>query len=94
MSCMFYGEEKAKRLLVFILVFLVILGFAWNGWWLWAAINFFLGGHMQNPWIRLLNWMKNEKILAALALIVFILVFHTSTNNFIWLSGLMANVRI
>ncbi len=69
------GKEKAKRLLVFILVFLVILGFAWNGWWLWAAIIFFLGRTYAEPLDQITELDEKRKILAALALIVFILVF-------------------
>ena len=34
--------EKVKRIFPFILIALVGLGFAWSGWWFWAALLFML----------------------------------------------------
>ncbi|HSO26532.1 MAG TPA: site-2 protease family protein, partial [Anaerolineales bacterium] len=41
--------RKARYLLPIILAALVLLGFAWSGWWLWAAIILFLGRVFAEP---------------------------------------------
>jgi hypothetical protein len=62
--------------LPFILVGLVILGFVWSGWWLWAALIFFLVGRSYaEPLDQITPLNPARKALAVLALIIFLLVF-------------------
>jgi membrane-associated protease RseP (regulator of RpoE activity) len=67
--------RRAATLRPFILVAMVGLGFVWSGWWLWAALLFFLGRATAQPLNGILPLDKRRKALAFLGLIVFILVF-------------------
>ncbi len=67
--------KRATRLLPFILIGLVLLGFAWNGWWLWAALIFFLGRSHAEPLDQITTLDPKRRALAVLGVIVFILVF-------------------
>lgn len=69
------GKAKSQKLRPVILVVLIALGFIWNGWWLWAAIIFFLGRFYAEPLDQITELDNKRKILALLALIVFFLVF-------------------
>lgn len=70
-----FGRKWASRLLPFILVAIVALGFFWNGWWLWAALIFFLGRAYAEPLDQITPLDGRRKALAVLALVIFILVF-------------------
>ncbi len=67
--------KKTVRLLPFILVALILLGFAWNGWWLWAALIFFLGRIHAEPLDQITPLDPKRKALAVLGVIMFFLVF-------------------
>jgi membrane-associated protease RseP (regulator of RpoE activity) len=67
--------KRASRLLPFILIGLVLLGFVWNGWWLWAALIFFLGRYHAEPLDQITPLDPKRRALAVLGVIVFILVF-------------------
>ncbi len=69
------GSKGARRVLPFILMAAVLLGFAWPGWWLWAALIFFLGRVYAEPLDQITPLDGRRKALAILALIIFILVF-------------------
>jgi len=69
------GREKARKVLPFILGGLALLGFAWQGWWLWAAIIFFLGRTYAEPLDQITPLDDRRKWLAVLALVVFVLTF-------------------
>ncbi|MDD5370393.1 MAG: site-2 protease family protein [Anaerolineaceae bacterium] len=70
------GTQKARRTLPFILLVLVLLGFVWNGWWLWAALIFFLVGRSYaEPLDQITPLNPARKAMALLALIIFLLVF-------------------
>jgi membrane-associated protease RseP (regulator of RpoE activity) len=69
------GSRRAKRILPFILVALVLLGFVWNGWWLWAVIIFVLGRVYAEPLDQITPLNPQRKAIAILALIIFLLVF-------------------
>jgi membrane-associated protease RseP (regulator of RpoE activity) len=71
-----FGQKTSRRILPFILVFLGILGFFWNGWWLWAVLIFFLVGRSYaEPLDQITTLDRRRKWLAVLGLVVFILVF-------------------
>ena len=69
------GSKGARRVLPFILVGAVIMGFFWSGWWLWAALIFFLGRVYAEPLDQITPLDGKRKALAVLALIIFLLVF-------------------
>ena len=69
------GRKWAARILPFILGALVILGFAWNGWWLWAVLIFFIGRTYAEPLDQITPIDSRRKMLAALGLVIFLVTF-------------------
>jgi membrane-associated protease RseP (regulator of RpoE activity) len=69
------GRKAAARTFPFVLGALVLLGLVWNGWWLWAALIFFLGRRYAEPLDQITPLDPPRKILAILALILFIFTF-------------------
>jgi membrane-associated protease RseP (regulator of RpoE activity) len=69
------GEKRIRQLYPFVLVTLVVLGFVWNGWWLWAALVFFLGKVIAEPLDGITQLDTRRRFLAILAVIIFFLVF-------------------
>lgn len=70
-----FGRKTARRILPFILALLVGLGFFWAGWWLWAALIFLLGRTYAEPLDQITPLDSKRKVLAVLALILFLLTF-------------------
>jgi membrane-associated protease RseP (regulator of RpoE activity) len=70
-----FGRKRAARLLPFILGTLALLGLVWSGWWLWAAIIFFLGRVYAEPLDQITPLNKGRILLAVLALVLFLLTF-------------------
>ncbi|HTX91517.1 MAG TPA: site-2 protease family protein [Anaerolineales bacterium] len=66
--------KRASRILPIILVFLVLLGFLYTGWWLWAFLIFLLGRSHAEPLDQITQLDSSRKGLAVLLLIVFLLV--------------------
>lgn len=69
------GKRKAKRLFPFILGGLILLGLAWQGWWLWAVLLLFFGRRYAEPLDQITPVDSKRKILGVLALILFVLLF-------------------
>ena len=67
--------EKAKKAFPYIVALLVGLGFAWSGWWLWAALLFWLGRVNAQPMDQITELDPNRKLIAYAMIAVFILVF-------------------
>lgn len=67
--------KKSINLLPVILVALVLLGFVWNGWWIWAALIFLLGRSHAEPLDQITPLDTKRKVLAVVGVIVFFLVF-------------------
>jgi membrane-associated protease RseP (regulator of RpoE activity) len=67
--------KRARALWPFILVILILLGFAWVGWWLWAALIFFLGRIYAEPLDQITQLDPPRIALAVLGIIIFFLVF-------------------
>ena len=67
--------QKASRLLPFIIVILIGLGLFWSGWWLWAFLIFIFGRSHMEPLDLITPLDPRRKLLALLAVVVFILVF-------------------
>ncbi len=67
--------DKLKWIRPSILVALVILGFMWSGWWLWAFLILFLGRRRAEPLDEITDLNPGRKIIARIGLIIFFLVF-------------------
>lgn len=67
--------EKTRRVLPLILGALLVLGFAWTGWWLWMFLIFFLGRHHAEPLDQITKLDSRRKLLAAFTLILFVVIF-------------------
>lgn len=70
-----FGRKNAQRILPVILVAIVLLGFVWSGWWLWALLIFFLGRTYAEPLDQITGLDTRRKALAVIALVVFFLTF-------------------
>jgi membrane-associated protease RseP (regulator of RpoE activity) len=70
-----FGRKKAKKTLPFILVILGVLGFFWSGWWFWAGLILFFGRRYAEPLDQITPIDKKRKILAMIALVIFLLIF-------------------
>jgi membrane-associated protease RseP (regulator of RpoE activity) len=69
------GREGSQKVYPIILVTLIILGAVWTGWWMWAALIFFLGRSYAEPLDQITPLDKRRKALAILALLIFIITF-------------------
>jgi membrane-associated protease RseP (regulator of RpoE activity) len=67
--------RKAARLLPFLVVVLFLLGFAWTGWWLWAALVFFLGRTYATPLNDITPLDSKRRWIAVLGMVLFLLLF-------------------
>jgi hypothetical protein len=67
--------RNAKKLVPVILVTLVLLGFVWTGWWLWAGIIFLLGRFHAEPLDQITPLDSRRKFVAAFGLVLFVLLF-------------------
>lgn len=67
--------RRIRRLWPFIVLALVGLGFVWTGWWIWAALIFFLGRSYAQPLDTITPLDTKRKLIAGLGLVVFLLTF-------------------
>jgi membrane-associated protease RseP (regulator of RpoE activity) len=65
--------DKLKRTLPFIIAALVLLGFFWNGWWVWAVILLFFGRAHAEPLDQITELDPRRKALAWMMILVFLL---------------------
>ncbi len=68
-------DQRAKKLLPFILGILGLLGFVWSGWWLWAVLIFLLGRRYAEPLDQITQLDSGRRAVALLGLILFVLLF-------------------
>ncbi|MBI3170431.1 MAG: site-2 protease family protein [Chloroflexi bacterium] len=66
--------DKAKKAFPYIVGLLAILGFFWSGWWLWAALLFWLGRVNAQPMDQITELDPTRKLIAYAMMVVFILV--------------------
>ncbi len=66
--------RNARRLVPVIIVVLIALGFVWTGWFLWAAIIYFLGRTFAEPLDQITELDLTRRLLAILALVIFVVV--------------------
>ena len=67
--------KKARLLQPIVLVILLLLGFAWSGWWIWAVLILLLGRVYAEPLDQITKLNTGRKILAISGLFIFVLVF-------------------
>jgi membrane-associated protease RseP (regulator of RpoE activity) len=66
--------RRVNRIVPVILVFMVLLGFFWSGWWLWAFLVFVLGRSHAEPLDQITQLDPRRKALAVLMLVIFLIV--------------------
>lgn len=67
--------KKARIFVWPILIILILLGFVWSGWWLWAFIIFLLGRMHAEPLDQITELDPRRRIIAWLGIAIFFLVF-------------------
>jgi membrane-associated protease RseP (regulator of RpoE activity) len=67
--------DKARKAFPVIIAILIILGFFWDGWWLWAVLLFWLGRVHAQPLDQITTLDPARKLLAYAVIFIFILVF-------------------
>jgi len=67
--------RRAARIVPFIVVALAGLGVVWSGWWLWAALIYFLGRKHAQPLDEITPLDPRRRAFAVLGLVIFVLVF-------------------
>jgi membrane-associated protease RseP (regulator of RpoE activity) len=67
--------DKARKAFPFIIFLLIVLGFFWSGWWMWAVLLFWLGRVHAEPLDQITTLDASRRGLAVLMIIIFLLVF-------------------
>jgi membrane-associated protease RseP (regulator of RpoE activity) len=67
--------RRAPRLIPFVLAGLLILGFVWYGWWIWAVLILVFGTIYAEPLDLITPLDRKRKLIAILGIIIFLLVF-------------------
>ncbi len=66
--------KRVERLLPFVVGLLVLLGFVWSGWWLWAALIYFVNRRHAELLDEITPLDARRTTLAWVTLILFVLV--------------------
>jgi hypothetical protein len=67
--------ERARKAFPYLIGLLVYLGFSWNGWWLWAALLFWLGRVNAQTLDQITPLDRSRKLVAVFVILLFLLVF-------------------
>jgi membrane-associated protease RseP (regulator of RpoE activity) len=67
--------KRAKKFWPFILGLLVVLGFVWSGWWLWAFLILIFGRTQAEPLDEITELDPARVWMARFGLLIFLLVF-------------------
>ena len=70
-----FGSKAAHAAKPILILLLFLLGFSWNGWWLWAGLVFLMGGRHAEPLDLITTVDKKRKLIAIVVLIIFLLIF-------------------
>ena len=68
-------DKKAKILYPIVLAALILLGFRWSGWWIWAFLILILGRVYAEPLDQITTLNSQRRLLAIFGLVLFFLVF-------------------
>jgi membrane-associated protease RseP (regulator of RpoE activity) len=69
------GRRWAQVVTWGVIALLVLLGFIWNGWWLWAVLIAFLGNRHTPILDEVTRLGPRQRLLGAVAVVIFILLF-------------------
>jgi membrane-associated protease RseP (regulator of RpoE activity) len=67
--------DKARKAFPYIIGVLIALGIYWSGWWLWAALLFWLGRVNAETLDQITPLDRNRRLVAILVIVLFVLVF-------------------
>jgi membrane-associated protease RseP (regulator of RpoE activity) len=67
--------RRARQVLPFVIGLLLILGFLWQGWFLYAALIYFMGRFHAEPLDQITELDPTRRALAVLVLVIFVLIF-------------------
>jgi membrane-associated protease RseP (regulator of RpoE activity) len=67
--------DNARRLTQAMLVLTLIMGFLWQGWWLWSVLIWFFGQRHASPLEDITPLTTRQRLLAVILLIIFVLTF-------------------
>ncbi|MEK6221207.1 MAG: site-2 protease family protein, partial [Chloroflexota bacterium] len=67
--------KRAKNILPVIFIGLILLGFVWEGWWLWVFLIYFMGRTHAEPLDQITKLDKSRKAVAIFTLLIFFLIF-------------------
>ncbi|MGD2027235.1 MAG: site-2 protease family protein [Anaerolineales bacterium] len=67
--------RKARRMVPIVLIALALLGFAWQGWWLWVVLIFFLGQRHAEPLDQITPLDSTRRAIAIAVLVLFAFIF-------------------
>ncbi len=67
--------DKSRKAFPFIVGLLLVFGFFWSGWWLWAALLFWLGRVHAQPLDQITTLDPTRRLIAYTMILVFLLVF-------------------
>jgi Zn-dependent protease len=67
--------HRTRVLWPFLVSGLTLMGFLWQGWWIWAALLFVLGRVHAEPLDEITELDPARRIIALLGLLLFVLVF-------------------
>jgi hypothetical protein len=67
--------KRMRILYPFIVALLVLLGFVWSGWWLWAFLLLFLGRLLDSPLDQITPLNPGRRWVAIAGIVIFLLVF-------------------
>ncbi len=67
--------RRMRKLWPLLVGALVLMGFLWQGWWIWAALLFVLGRVHAEPLDEITELDPRRKVIAVLGLLLFVLVF-------------------
>ena len=70
-----FGKKTSQFLFPIIISALILMGFFWNTWWIWAALLFILGRRYAEPLDQITELDTKRKWLGFLGLITFIVTF-------------------
>jgi membrane-associated protease RseP (regulator of RpoE activity) len=70
-----FGVQNARRLFPYILVAMVLMGFFWETWWIWAVLIFLMGRFYAEPLDQITPLDKKRKWLGWLAIVLFVITF-------------------
>jgi membrane-associated protease RseP (regulator of RpoE activity) len=70
-----FGKRWGQRVTYMVIGVLALLGFIWEGWWLWAAMIYFLAGRHAPILNEVTPLGPRQRLLGMITLLLFLLLF-------------------